>query len=82
MNKWLKGNGYWCSDCRGTGCGQPRDRIEFKGGGYCQFYDTCLACNGEKRIAATLGQIMANTVPSMPRPERHTILDQTIEYVR
>ncbi len=82
MNKWLKGNGYWCPDCRGTGRGKARDRIEYEGGSHCQFYDKCSTCNGEKRLAATIEQVNAGAVPSTSQPERHTILDQTIEYGR
>ena len=82
MNKWLKGNGYWCPDCRGTGRGEALDRIIYEGGGYCQFYAGCEACGGDKRIAATVPQILANTCPSTPPPTRHTTLLQTIEYGR
>jgi hypothetical protein len=51
MNKWLHGNGHWCPACRGSGRGRPLDMIEYEGGGYCQFYARCEACNGEGRLA-------------------------------
>ena len=51
MNIFLHGNGHWCAACRGTGRGDPRDRIEYRGGGYCQFYEPCPACKGERRVA-------------------------------
>ena len=82
MNRWLKGNGYWCPTCRGTGRGAARDRIVYRGGGYCQFHDKCPTCGGGKRIAATAEQVLAGTVPVTPPPDHHTILVQTIEYGR
>lgn len=53
MNKWLKGNGYWCHTCGGTGRGRARDRIEYRGGGGVQFYDLCQTCGGDGRLAVT-----------------------------
>lgn len=82
MNKWLKGNGYWCADCRGTGRGKALYRIVYEGGWYCQFYDSCPTCGGDKRIAATEAQVLGDNCPATPPPERHTILSQTIEYGR
>lgn len=80
MNKWLAGNGYWCPDCRGTGRGEPLDRMVFEGGGYRQFYANCPTCAGQKRIAATPEQVLRGAVPVTPSPEHHSIMLQTIEY--
>jgi hypothetical protein len=71
MNKWLHGNGHWCPTCRGTGRGKPLDMIEYEGGGYCQFYAKCEACNGEKRIAGPGPDV---------QPAVHSTLSQCIEY--
>lgn len=79
MNKWLKGNGYWCPDCQGTGRGEPLDRFEYQSGGYMQFYARCQTCSGEKRLAVTAKQATAGEVPETDEPARHTILSQLIE---
>lgn len=80
MNKWLCGNGLWCETCNGTGRGEARDRIIYDDGGYCQFYEKCPACNGQKRIAAPAEMVLAGAVPPTKRPAYPTILVQTIEY--
>lgn len=80
MNKWLTGNGYWCPTCNGTGRGLARDRIEYEGGGYAQFYDRCMTCNGDKRIAATADQIITCEVPVTPSPKAHTAMPGCVEY--
>lgn len=72
MNKFLHGNGHWCAACRGTGRGRARDRFEYLGGGYCQFYEPCSACKGERRLAGV--------GPRLPAPR--TLLSQCIEYGR
>ena len=73
MNKWLKGNGHWCPKCGGTGRGKALDRVEYKGGAYCQFYASCDLCNGERRITG-LG-------PNIPEP-KCGLLDQCLEWGR
>jgi hypothetical protein len=80
MNKWLHGNGVWCQECKATGRGEARGRMLYSGGGYCQFYEQCPACNGQKRIAAAPEMVIAGAVPATPGPAFHTILVQTIEY--
>jgi len=70
MNKWLHGNGHWCPVCKGSGRGRARDRIEYEGGGYCQFYDRCTACNGERRLPGA----------GLSLPAPRTLLSQCIEY--
>ena len=82
MNKWLKGNGYWCPDCQGTGRGEPRDRIYYEGGGWTQFYDRCRTCSGSKRLPGTPADIIAGTVPETPPPAAHSILSQCLEHGR
>lgn len=82
MNKWLTGNGYWCSACKGTGLGALHDTIVFTGGGYCNFYETCPTCSGEKRLAASADQIISGRVPQTLPPAFHTSLTQTIEFGR
>lgn len=69
-NKWLHGNGHWCAECRGTGRGTLLDRIEYSGGGACQFYARCSTCGGERRLEGD--------GVSLPAPT--TLFDQTIEY--
>jgi hypothetical protein len=81
MNKWLVGNGTWCAACQGTGRGKKRDRIIYPGGRYTQFYDDCAACEGEKRLAAPMPEIVAGTVPPTT-PAFHSIFLNTIEYGR
>lgn len=71
MNIWLKGNGHWCRDCKGTGRGELSDVIVYESGAECRFYKNCPTCNGKKRLPG-------------PGPEveiEHTCLAQTIEYV-
>lgn len=80
MNKWLKGNGYWCLDCGGSGRGRPLDRITYGDGSYCQFYAVCQACNGEKRLSATEQQIIDGTAPQTPQPATHSCFLPIIEY--
>jgi hypothetical protein len=82
MNKWLKGNGYWCPTCQGSGRGEARDWIEYEGGGYCQFYDLCAVCKGEKRLPATVEQIVNKAVPVTPAPADQSCFLPIIEYGR
>ena len=82
MNKWLKGNGYWCPDCRATGRGKLTSRMEYTGGGFCNFYDNCPRCKGEKRIAAVPADIMRGAVPANDIPAPRTIFSGCIEYGR
>jgi hypothetical protein len=80
MNKWLKGNGYWCPSCNGTGRGKARDRMEYESGAYCQFYDPCSVCLGAKRMPATAQQIIDGTAPLTPEPAFHSCFSECIEY--
>jgi len=81
MNKWLCGNGVWCAACEGTGRGSVSDIIEYEGGTECVFYHRCQSCNGEKRIAAPIADVIAARVPPSA-PKHHTIMSQLLEYRR
>lgn len=80
MNKWLKGNGYWCQACGGTGSGKViTDVIEYEGGTFAAFRGRCPACRGERRLAADPAHVVAGTVPATPQPEP-TCFPDTIVY--
>lgn len=81
MNKWLKGNGIWCQSCKGTGRGKVSDIIEYSGGTEAVFYHSCPTCNGERRVAAPIADVIAGTVPAT-KPKVHTLWDQRLEYRR
>ena len=50
MNKYLNGNGVWCSECSGSGQGEVSDSIEYENGVERLFYSPCTACNGQGRL--------------------------------
>ncbi len=81
MNRFLIGNGEWCSACGGSGRGAPRDRIEYTGGAYCQFYDRCPSCGGQKRVAFSANEVATARAPVVIAAPR-TLLDQTMEWGR
>ena len=80
MNKWLKGNGYWCPDCSGSGRGKALDRIDYSDGTYCQFYAVCPTCKGEKRTAAPADDVIAERIPMTQPPVRHSCFSECIEH--
>lgn len=81
MNPWLKGNGYWCPTCEGTGRGTGYDAIIYGNGMERRLYEPCPACKGLKRIAATAEMVIAGTVPETPQPAVHTCMSMLIEDV-
>ena len=50
MNRYLTGNGVWCSKCDGSGHGEVSDSIEYENGSEFLFYNACAACNGQGRL--------------------------------
>lgn len=81
MNKWLKGNGYWCSACDGTGGGPITDVLEYSNGTYAAFRAPCETCGGARRIAAREADVIAGRVQATPIPEP-TCFTNAIEYGR
>lgn len=79
MNKWLKGNGYWCPTCNGKGGGKITDYITYEGGGFCAFRAPCPTCKGQRRLAAPIEDVVAGTVTATPAPEP-TIFTNMIEH--
>lgn len=79
MNKWLKGNGYWCPTCAGKGGGKITDYFEYEGGGFCAFREVCPTCKGARRLAGTEADVIAGSVPQTPTPEP-TCFTNLIEY--
>lgn len=82
MNKWLKGNGYWCPTCQGRGGGPVTDWMEYRDGTFAAFRAPCPTCNGARRLAATIDQIITATVPATPDPAEVTCFTNMIEYGR
>lgn len=82
MNKWLKGNGYWCQTCDGTGVGEITDVLEYEGGAFAAFRSSCPICKGSKRLAATETEIMNDNVPKTAAPGEQSCFINLIQYGR